>query len=44
MPVDTMNRLEMRWVPVADPNGRERMEAVWLTPAQVTVPAVTHAA
>jgi len=47
MPVDTapqQQRLEMRWVPVTDSRGRERLEAVWLTPAQVTSLAPTHAA
>jgi hypothetical protein len=40
-------RLEMRWLPVADPTGHTRMEATWVpiaaagAPAQ---PAVTHAA
>ncbi|MDE0775810.1 hypothetical protein [Nocardioides sp.] len=37
-------QLEMRWIPVTDPNGRNRMEAVWLTPDQVAVHATTHAA
>ncbi|CAN5212978.1 hypothetical protein BH09ACT12_BH09ACT12_00960 [soil metagenome] len=44
MPIDTTARLEMRWVPVTDPHGRTRMEAVWLSPAQVAAPAATHAA
>jgi hypothetical protein len=39
MPVGTTNQLEMRWVPVTDPDGRTRMESVWVTPSQV-VPAV----
>lgn len=39
MPVGTMNQLEMRWVPVTDPNGHTRMESVWVTPSQIA-PAV----
>ena len=40
-------RLEMRWVPVLDANGRARMEATWVSvPTSVapTQPSVTHAA
>jgi hypothetical protein len=37
-------QLEMRWIPVTDPNGRHRMETVWLTPDQVAAHATTHAA
>lgn len=40
-------RLEMRWLPVADESGRTRMEATWvLVPAATSAqqPAVTHAA
>lgn len=35
------SRLEMRWVPVTDTNGRTRMEAVWI---EVGRPAIAHAA
>ena len=44
MPIDTTDRLEMRWVPVADANGRTRMECVWLQPSAVAAHVVTHAA
>ena len=43
----TADRLEMRWLPVADESGRIRMEASWvLVPAATSAqqPAVTHAA
>ncbi len=35
------NRLEMRWMPVTDANGRTHMEAVWI---EVGRPAIAHAA
>jgi hypothetical protein len=41
------DRLEMRWLPVADESGRTRMEATWVLVAAATSPqqpAVTHAA
>jgi hypothetical protein len=40
-------RLEMRWLPVADAAGRTRMEATWVAvPAAATrpEPATSHAA
>ncbi|GAA4816135.1 hypothetical protein ACFQ0K_07710 [Nocardioides caeni] len=33
--------LEMRWVPVTDPQGRTRMEAVWI---EVGQPSTLHSA
>lgn len=35
------NRLEMRWMPVTDANGRTHMEAVWI---EVGRPVIAHAA
>ena len=40
---DTNERLEMRWVPVTDAQGREHMEARWITTGQEHAPAA-HAA
>jgi hypothetical protein len=39
-------RLEMRWLPVTDPSGRTRMEAIWVAvaPGASQAPAITHAA
>ncbi len=40
-------RLELRWLPVADASGRTRMEATWVAVPSAVVPnehAVTHAA
>jgi hypothetical protein len=40
-------QLVMRWLPVADVNGRTRMEAVWIcvpVGANVAAHSVTHAA
>ncbi len=39
---EVSTRLEMRWVPVTDVNGRTRMEAVWVEVGQPAVAA--HAA
>jgi hypothetical protein len=36
------SQLEMRWVPVTDPAGRTRMEAVWIVPTASA--SVHHAA
>lgn len=44
MPIDTMNQLEMRWVPVTDPTGRTRMEAIWITASQIAAHAKPQAA
>lgn len=35
--------LEMRWIPVADAQGRVHMEACWITVGQAQAPA-SHAA
>ena len=43
----TVERLEMRWLPVVDAAGRSRMEATWVTVPAAVAPreqAVTHAA
>ena len=40
-------RLEMRWLPVADASGHTRMEASWVPVSTGTAaeqPAITHAA
>jgi hypothetical protein len=39
-------RLEMRWLPIADTAGRTRMEATWIAVpiAAAARPGVTHAA
>ncbi len=39
---DRRSQLEMRWTQVTDDNGRTRMEAVWIVPAESV--SVTHAA
>lgn len=48
MTSDTMNQLEMQWVPVTGPDGRTRMESIWHAPqeplAPATLAATTHAA
>jgi len=46
MDAQVANGLSMRWIPVVDASGRNRMEAVWITGTAATeVPsATTHAA
>lgn len=39
---EVSTRLEMRWIPVTDANGRTHMEAVWVEVGQPT--AAAHAA